>query len=318
MKNELKVMFTEHWKYLAVNAACELKLFDKIFEGQDTVERLVNVNGWDYRSCFFLLEFLTGDNFVKSEEGKLLLTKKGDLLREDNADGLYYACMNWSSEHMTAWQQLNYSINTGKSAFEKIYGKPFFNYLDEYPGKLHYYHKAMFEYARDDYKDLPYLIDFSIHKSIIDVGGGYGAAISLIAQKYDNVKCFLFDLEKVVAKVEYESISKIGGDFLQSIPRVADALILSRVLHDWNDNSSLQILRNCFRSLPDSGTLYVIENCDDLFTSNLSLLSLNMTVMCASFERSLEEYTLLCEKAGFKFQSHKSIDHLQTIIIFKK
>ena len=318
MKNEFKAMFTEHLKYLAVNAACELKLFDKVFEGQDTVERLVSVNNWDYKSCIFLVDFLIDANFVKIEGGKLRLSEKGDLLREGNADGLHYACMNWSSEHMTAWQQLSYSINTGKSTFEKIYGKPFFNYLDSHPEKLHYYHKAMFEYARDDYKELPNLIDFAIHKSVIDVGGGYGAAISLIAQKNSNVKCFLFDLEKVIDQVSNDSIEKIGGDFLQSIPRVSDAMILSRVLHDWNDNTSLQILQNCFASLPDNGILYVIENCTDLIRSKLSLLSLNMTAMCESFERSLSEYTILCKIVGFKFQTHISLNNLQTIIIFNK
>jgi hypothetical protein len=318
MKNELKAMFTEHWKYLAVNAACELNLFDKVFEGQDTVERLVSVNTWDHKSCIFLVDFLIDDNFVKIEGGKLILSEKGDLLREGNADGLYCACMNWSSEHMTAWQQIYYSINTGKSSFEKIYGKSFFNYLDSHPKKLHYYHKAMFEYARDDYKELPNLVDFSIHKSVIDIGGGYGAAISLIAQKYTTVKCFLFDLEKVINQTTNDRIKKIGGDFLQSIPTVSDAIILSRILHDWNDNTSLHILRNCFAALPDNGILYVIENCTDLIESKLSLLSLNMTAMCASFERSLSDYTILCEKVGFKFQTHISLNNLQTIIIFKK
>lgn len=46
MKNELKSMFTEHWKYLAVSAACKLNLFDKIYEGQNTLEKLASKNNY--------------------------------------------------------------------------------------------------------------------------------------------------------------------------------------------------------------------------------------------------------------------------------
>jgi len=78
------------------------------------------------------------------------------------------------------------------------------------------------------------------------------------------------------------------------------------------------ILQNCFKSLPQNGTLYVIENCTDKIQTNLSLLSLNMAVMCQSFERSSIEYKKLCEATGFSFQEEKQLSYLQTILIFKK
>ena len=97
-----------------------------------------------------------------------------------------------------------------------------------------------------------------------------------------------------------------------------DAIILSRILHDWNDEKALQILKNCFNTLTDKGTLYVIENCIDKTKIDISLLSLNMTIMCESYERTSKEYCSLANKINFKLYQEIKLNELQTIIIFKK
>ena len=90
----------------------------------------------------------------------------------------------------------------------------------------------MYQYAKDDYKKLPDVIDFSKHKSVMDVGGGYGAVLENIKAKHPSVECFLFDLSKVVEKVTIPSIMKIGGNFFEKIPNQSEAIVVSRVLHD--------------------------------------------------------------------------------------
>jgi C-methyltransferase len=89
-------------------------------------------------------------------------------------------------------------------------------------------------------------------------------------------------------------------------------------LHDWNDEKANLILKNCFEALLSKGILYVIENCSDKIKIDLSLLSLNMTAMCESYERTSAQYILLCENAGFQFHSEAKLNELQTILIFKK
>ncbi|MEI6556426.1 MAG: methyltransferase [Paludibacter sp.] len=318
MKNQLKSLFTEHWKYLAVNAACELKLFDKIFDGQNTTEKLIINNNWNLRALVHLLVFLKDNEYLNEIDFTLALTEKGNLLREGNTDGLFYACLNWSAEHLTAWQNLDFTIRSGKSSFEKVYGQSFFNYLNEHPSELFNYHKAMFEYARDDYKQLPELINFGKHKSVMDVGGGYGAAIKIIAEKYPNVNCLLFDLDKVIQGVNLDKIEKIAGDFFVQIPYVSESIILSRILHDWDNTKAKQILKNCFEALPSGGTLYVIENCNTNSETELALLSLNMSVMCESHERTEKEYKELCFEIGFEYSSQVILNQLQIILIFQK
>lgn len=316
-KNWLKSFFTEHWKYLAVSTACRLNLFDHLQEPKSAQE-LAQKLALNKEKLTLLLNALLQTGFLQKNDNFFQVNALSEMLTEKSPESLKYACLNWSGEHLTAWQHLDFSIKTGKSSFEQIYGKPFFDYLNDHPEKLHAYHKAMYEYAKDDYKNLPNLIDFSKHNTVMDVGGGYGAVLENIKVKYPNVECILFDLEKVVQNVNIQNVQKLGGSFFDKIPNVADSIILSRILHDWNDEKAHVILKNCYNALPAGGTLYVIENCADKITIDLSLLSLNMTAMCESLERTSLQYISLCENVGFYYQSEVQLNQLQTILIFQK
>lgn len=316
-KNQLKSFFTEHWKYMAVSIACKLNLFDHLQE-EKTVKQLANELALNEEKLLLLLNALHNADFLNKNADFFSVNSRSNFLTENNPESLKYACLNWSSEHLNAWQNLDFSIQTGKSSFEKIYSLPFFDYLNENPEKLHAYHKAMYEYAKDDYKTLPDIIDFSKHKSVMDVGGSYGAVLENINAINPNVECILFDLESVVKNVANPNIQKVSGDFFDKVPNQSDTIILSRILHDWNNEKANIILNNCFEALPNNGTLYVIENCSDKIKIDLSLLSLNMSAMCESYERASTQYILLCENTGFQFHSETKLNELQTILIFKK
>ena len=317
MRDKLKSFFTEHWNYMAVCTACKLDLFDNL-QDDKTAKQLAEKLSLNEEKLLLLLNALYNSDYLNKKGDYFKVNSLSEFLTDNNPESLKYACLNWSGEHLTAWQSLDFSIRTGKSSFEEIYNKPFFDFLNDNPKKLHAYHKAMYQYAKDDYKALPDVIDFSKHKSIIDVGGGYGAVLENIKNKNPNIDCVLFDLPKVIDKVTVTNIKKISGSFFDKIPNQTEAIILSRVLHDWNDVKANLILKNSFEALPNNATLYVIENCSDKIKIDLSLLSLNMTAMCESYERTSAKYILLCENAGFQFYNETKLNELQTILIFKK
>mgnify|MGYP001434200825 CR=1 FL=1 len=316
-KSRLKSFFTEHWTYMAVSTACKLDLFDHLQEAK-TENQLATELSLNEEKILLLLNALHNADYLDKNGDYFKVNALSEFLTDNNPESLKFACLNWSGEHLTAWQSLDFSIKTGKSSFEEIYNKPFFDFLNDNPEKLHAYHKAMYEYAKDDYKRLPDVIDFSKHKSVMDVGGGYGAVLENIKAKKPNVECVLFDLPKVIDRVTISNIKKIGGSFFEKIPNQSEAIVLSRVLHDWNNEKAKLILKNCFEALPNNGTLYVIENCLDKIKIDLSLLSLNMSAMCESYERASTQYILLCENTGFQFHNETKLNELQTILIFKK
>lgn len=321
MKNKeyLKSFFTEHWKYMTVNAACKLGLFDVLGAEGKTKEQVSNVLIVPDKNIDSLLTGLLNINFLDKIEDKYVLNSLSVLLTENHAESLKYACMNWSGDHLEAWNDLDKSIKSGNSFFENKYGLDYFDFLNQDEVKLDNYHKAMFAYAKDDYRKITDVIDFKKHKSIMDVGGGYGAAISNIKATQSILDCYLFDLEKVIDKSNtYKGVKSIKGDFFIEIPQLAEAIILSRVLHDWNDEKANQILNNVYLALPKNGYLYIIENCSDKIDIDLSLLSLNMQAMCESYERSSYEYIALANQYKFKFIEAKKLNELQTILTFTK
>jgi hypothetical protein len=266
-----------------------------------------------------LLKGLVSIDFLDRIQDKYVLNNLSILLTDKHPESLKYACLNWSDDHLEAWNALDVSIKTGKSAFENKYGVGYFDYINQDEEKLDYYHKAMFAYAKDDYYNITDVINFNKHKSVMDVGGGYGAAISNIKKELPNLECYLFDLDKVINKCNLDNgVKRIKGDFFIEIPPLAEAILLSRILHDWNDEKANQILNNAYQALPENGYLYIIENCSDKIDVDLSLLSLNMLTMCDSFERSSYEYIALANQYTFKFKEAKKLNELQTILIFTK
>ena len=315
----LKSFFTEHWKYLTVNAACKLNLFDVLESGRKTSLEMSQHLNVAQQNIELLLEGLVSVKFLNKENDHYSLNDLSILLTENHPETLKYACLNWSGDHLEAWAALDESIKTGKSFFQNNYDVDFFTYLNQDKQKLENYHKAMFAYAKDDYQNLTDKIDFSQHKSIMDVGAGYGAAISEIKASFPELECYLFDLPSVIENCNLiNDIILQAGDFFNEIPKVSEAIILSRILHDWNDEKAQQILDNTYKALPEKGYLYIIENCSDKIDVNLSLLSLNMLTMCESFERSSYEYITIANKLGFVFQSATTLNDLQTILIFTK
>ena len=321
-KNKLKSFFTEHWKYMAVSTACELGVFDALTESK-TAKQFAEQLGINEEKTSLLLNALVSIGFLDKRGDFYTTNKLSVFLTEKHPESLMYACMNWSGVHLTAWQNLRYTIATGKSAFEDehyLFKQPYFDYINEKPVERKFYQKAMNEYARDDYKTLPDLIDFSKYKSVIDVGGGYGALLKHIKKKHPNLECILFEQLDVLGDIclDYEFFSQTHGDFFEELPIGSDAIILARIIHDWNDKKALNILNNCNDALPEKGSLFIVENCTDKTSIDLSLLSLNMSVMCESFERSSDQYISLANQAGFEFEGDVKLNELQTVLRFIK
>lgn len=98
--------------------------------------------------------------------------------------------------------------------------------------------------------------------SLVDVGGGIGAAAQAISKAFPHVKCSVLDLAHVVAKAPtHTDVQFIAGDMFESIPP-ADAVLLKSVLHDWDHDDCVKILKNCKKAIPprEAGGKVIIIN----------------------------------------------------------
>jgi hypothetical protein len=155
--------------------------------------------------------------------------------------------------------------------------------------------------------------DFSAIHVLADIGGGNGSLISAVLQRYPKLKGLLFELGHVVKRTRErlkahcvdDRCSVIEGDFFESVPSGADTYLLRHIIHDWNDEQSVQILNNCRKVVPNNGRLLIIEAV--VPTGNEPSLAKDfdmvMLVLPGGIERTEEEYRCLLEEAGFQLNS---------------
>jgi len=299
-----------YWNTQIIYSIVKLQILDLIKEGVNTFEQLSKKLQIPVESLELILKFLKVYNFIHEVNGKFILKYLGEILTEKHPKSLKYASLMWGDEHYTAMSSLIDALRTYKPQFEKIFGVPFFDYCIKNKEKGEIYNKAMKEY-NFDYDEIISLYDFSNTSRLLDVGGGAGGLLSKILSKFENIKeGILFDLPSVIKSAEREiqnlpishKIKVESGDFFKRIGVTADTILLSRVIHDWDDKSAIKILKNVKNVLDDDGRLLIFEtivpesaNYDLGISLNFSLL-----VIVGGKERTLNEFKTLLAKSELK------------------
>ncbi|XP_016576832.2 caffeic acid 3-O-methyltransferase-like [Capsicum annuum] len=143
-------------------------------------------------------------------------------------------------------------------------------------------------------------------KEVIDVGGGLGMSLASIISKHPNIKGINFDLPYVIKDAPtYEGMEHVGGDMFKSVPQ-GEVIILKEVLHNWDDENCVKILKNCWRALPKDGKIVIIEQiqpeypemnllCKHSFSMDIAM----MTIFDGGKERTKQQFEALAKQAGF-------------------
>ncbi|GMN53901.1 hypothetical protein TIFTF001_023022 [Ficus carica] len=212
---------------------------------------------------------------------------------------------------LSSWLQ-----NSDTSAYKTTGGMTLWESLAQDSRLAHIFNETM---ASDSKLTSKIILDecsevFEGLKSLVDVGGGTGTLARAIANAYPNLKCTVFDLPRVVANLQgTENLDFVGGDMFSDPIPPADAILLKWILHDWNDEDSLKILKRCREAIlrnGKGGKVIIIDmvigsqNTDELTGIQLC----NDVIMMATFfsmERSLKEWEKLFFDAGF---SHYKIN----------
>ena len=149
--------------------------------------------------------------------------------------------------------------------------------------------------------------DFSEISSLVDVGGGEGRLLRRVLELNPGMTGIVFDLPKTVESANHglsdnERCSYIAGNFFESVPGGADAYMLCGVLHDWDDDRAITVLRNCRRATTKNGRVLIVDMIvpDTNSASFSKLLDLNMMVMTGGRERTKAEWCALLDAADYR------------------
>jgi hypothetical protein len=280
----------------AIHVAAALGIADELADGPRAVGELASVTATHAGALQRLLRALAAVEVVREEDdGTFGLTALGEALRGPAGS---WAAFIGRPAHWTAWGHLLHSVQTGENAFRALHGVDVWEYRAEDPEEAAVFDAAMTGLSRRVNAAVAEAHDFGRYGVIVDVGGGRGALLSSILARHPGVRGVLFDQSAVVAGAEADGFEIIGGSFFESVPEGGDAYLLKSVLHDWEDEPAIQILRVCRRAARSGTALLVIERQFALPATKLS--DLNMLVGPGGRERTAEEYASLLAAAGYE------------------
>ena len=304
-------MATGYWLSQAVYVAAKLGVADLLKDGPKSCGFLAATMGVDQQALSRLMRALSSVRvFASAQDDHFALAPIGQSLQSNVSGSLKQAVITIGEIHYRAWGSLLNSVQTGSPAFNHVFGSGLFDYLHSNTESA-----ATFKQGMTDLSSmLAYAVlmayDFSAITSIVDVGGGQGGVLKKILKFHPEMDGTVFDLPSTVETTqEYLNgatcggrCSAWGGDFFKDVPAGADAYILCGVIHDWDDDHGVQILKNCRRAMAANGRVLLVETVVPDTDANCfsKILDLNMLVMTGGRERTKAEFCALFAASGYK------------------
>jgi SAM-dependent methyltransferase len=293
----------------AISVAAKLGIADLVAKAPSTVEELARATKAHAPSLRRLLLMLASIGiFTEDVSGRFLHTPLSETLRTDHPQSIRNWAVYWGEPWIwRPWGDLYHTVLTGSPGFDHMYGTSFFDYLASHPDDAAIFDATM---SSGPLTEVLAAYDFSRFERVVDVGGGEGALLHAILLANPNFSGVLADLPTVVAGATAlrtgaiaERCEIVGIDFFKAVPEGADAYVMKAIIHDWNDETAVKILKNCRRAIREGGKLLLMEHV--LTPSNEPdpnlgrFMDLAMLVFLTGLERTEVEFAALLRGGGF-------------------
>ena len=302
-------MIIGYWVTQVVHAAARFSIADYLAKAPATAEDIADAEGTDPSATFRLLRTCASLGLVKYDgNSRFAGTSLLDTLRKDNPQSLRAIAVSWPLPgHWLPWGRFAEAVKTGTSQTVPALGAGLFEYFATNAAEADAFTESMTSLTSSVAKETAKRINTSGVNTVADIGGAGGAMLYALLQLHPDLQGIVFDRPQVVASARaeavklgfHERVTAVGGDFFESVPE-ADLYLLKHILHDWDDESCICILKNCRRGLRPRGRIAVIE----LLLGEIGepgiapLYDVTMMVMSSGRERSLPEFQRLFEAAG--------------------
>lgn len=294
-----------------IYVAAKLGIADLLKVGPQGVDELAEATGTHAPSLYRLLRALSSLGvFAEDEHGRFELTPLAEPLQKEFPGSLRpWALLAGDPSFWRMWGDLLYTVQTGKSAFNHVFGMGVWEYRAQHPEVNAIFNDAMTNTSMYQTAAIIAAYDFSEIGTLVDVGGGHGTLIAAILKENPAMRGVLFDLPHVVAGAKdllnaagvADRCEIVGGDAFKSVPSGGDAYILKFITHGWDDERAIKILRNCHRAMAEGGKLLLVELVIPPGNSphHGKFGDFHMLVGSEGRERTEAEFGALLEKAGF-------------------
>jgi 2,7-dihydroxy-5-methyl-1-naphthoate 7-O-methyltransferase len=300
---------------MAIRVAATLRLADHIAAGTQTTEALAAAVDTDRDALGRLMGHLvTAGVLSRAGTDTYSLTALGEQLRDDHPEGV----RPWIDLEGAVGRadlcvvQLLHTVRTGEPAFPRQFGRAFWDDLSADPARAASLDALMGARLVADAPAVAVAYPWGALGHVVDVGGGNGSLLIAILRAHGDLRGTVVDLAGPVARAEQAIVSaglghRAGtqvGSFFDALPAGAGGYVLSGVLHDWDDEDAVGILRRCADAASETGTVLVVDHFGDAQDSTPDTEGdLRMLCYFRGRERTLDQLGELAKSAGLQVGS---------------
>jgi hypothetical protein len=310
-KQQLMQLIRGNWVSQSIYAVAKLQIADFLQSGPRPVGELAKKTGCHSGALYRLLRALASLGVFEMLEGqRFALTPISDCLCSDAEYSARDSSIMMSEIFYQPWSNILLSLQTGKPAFDEVYGQPLFEHLAVDQSHARIFDAAMISWMNEESAAVVDALQWPKQAKVVDVGGGAGGLIRTVIEKQPQLDGVVFDLPEVIARNQdlygsddsYRGCQFESGDFFYAVPIAADIYLLRNIIHDWNDKDSISILKNCRKACKDSSKVFLLEYLipEDNRPFSGTWLDVMMLVGPGGQERTLQEYQQLLAVSGLQ------------------
>eukprot|EP01134_Creolimax_fragrantissima_P001757 CFRG1757T1 len=330
---QLLDMLRGYQKSQALYVAAKLKVPDLLVDGPKSIDVIARECGANTVYLYRLLRTLTSMGvFIESDNKMFENSPISARLATDG--GMYHLCLTWMETHYQPFGKLLEVVKQGTNGVQLCYGMEYFDWLKERDEDREIFTRAMEDISRSvrpvvvkafDVSKVNRTADSAV--TVVDVGGANGSLSCAFIKNLPKWNVVVFDLPATVgAANEYatkqglsDRVTAQGGDFFKSVPS-GDVYLLAYILHDWNDDECIRILKNIHSAMMEDGYLIIVE-C--VLTGGYGfeeskMMDLTMLGLVSGAERTVDEYSSLFKRSGFMLTDVTVVSPSPYSIIYAK
>jgi C-methyltransferase len=306
----------------AIHVMARLGIADQIDDKPTDVQVIAHKTNTCRQNLERMLNFLSSYQIVNAHgNGFFSLTELSKTLRSDSSNSIKDVVCMVDDAWWEAFAQLEKSIQVGDSAFKHKHKQDFFEFLQSDPARQENFDKGMAKLSEFDDALIAESFDFSSYSSLADLGAGRGGLSQQIAQRHPQLNVVLFDTSAVIKLLDKSIFSKnlkiVEGDFFHQLPDT-ESYILKGVLHDFNDEQAISILKNCNTHLNKDGHLFIAEQVlpESLDPHPNKTMDIVMLTLLNGRQRTIKQWSELANSAGFKLDEVAETESLFSVLKF--
>ena len=311
------------WLAAGISVVAELGIADMLRKGARPVRELAALSDTHEDSLYRVMRMLASQGIFRERKDRSFeRTPLSVPLQDDQIR--YLILLHLNRNQFELFGQLMLSVRTGDTVKGKHSGKALFDHIGNDEKKNEWFNRAMTNASRMQLAAILPAFPFRKYRTIIDIGGGEGYFLASILGRAPQSRGILFDLPHALENFPDLMASRRltgrlearGGDFFEEVPGGGDLYILKSVLHDWDDDFSVQILRNVHKAMHPRARVLLIEAVLDEGNKAAfgKMTDILMMAAAGGRERTRSQWENLLELSGFRIRKiHATISHFSII-----